>query len=86
MPLISRFYGIRIYLRLNDHDPPHFHASYQGEWASIRIENGALIEGRLPPRARRLVVTWARRNVDKLLANWERVRSGLRPERIPPLE
>ncbi|NOT77537.1 MAG: DUF4160 domain-containing protein [Bacteriovoracaceae bacterium] len=28
MPCISSFYGIRIYLYPNDHNPPHFHIKY----------------------------------------------------------
>lgn len=29
MPEISRFYGIIIYMYLQDHNPPHFHARYE---------------------------------------------------------
>lgn len=86
MPVISRFYGISIYLRFNDHAPPHFHARYQGRWASFRIRDATVIEGKLPPTAMRFVADWARKNVGKLLANWDRARNGLRPEPIPPLE
>lgn len=28
MPEISLFYGIRITMDWNDHNPPHFHAQY----------------------------------------------------------
>ena len=30
MPEISRFYGIRIFMFFREHNPPHFHAKYQG--------------------------------------------------------
>ena len=30
MPEISRFYGIIIRMYFVDHNPPHFHAEYQG--------------------------------------------------------
>lgn len=29
MPVISRFFGVVIYMYWRDHVPPHFHARYQ---------------------------------------------------------
>ena len=29
MPEISRFYGIAITMNFREHNPPHFHATYQ---------------------------------------------------------
>lgn len=37
MPEISRFYGIRIIMYPNDHQPPHFHAIYAEDQAVIGI-------------------------------------------------
>ena len=45
MPQISQFYGIVIAMFFNDHVPPHFHASYGGDEATINIETGAIIDG-----------------------------------------
>ena len=42
MPEISKFYGIVIYMYINDHNPPHFHAVYQGYKATITIQDGEL--------------------------------------------
>ena len=28
MPELCRFYGVRIKMYYDDHDPPHFHAEY----------------------------------------------------------
>jgi len=28
MPEVSRFLGIVVYLNINEHNPPHFHAKY----------------------------------------------------------
>jgi hypothetical protein len=39
----------------NDHDPPHFHVRYQQFRARVRIEDGQIIDGQLPPTAMRLV-------------------------------
>ena len=39
MPELSRFYGIVVRMYFNDHDPPHFHATYSGASARIEIES-----------------------------------------------
>ena len=52
MPTISWFYGIAIQMSYNDHNPPHFHARYGRAKALIRIADGQLIAGELPPTAR----------------------------------
>ncbi|MDX1621000.1 MAG: aspartate carbamoyltransferase catalytic subunit, partial [Nitriliruptorales bacterium] len=36
---LSEFFGISIYMYWGDHGPPHFHARYGGEKASISIED-----------------------------------------------
>ncbi len=41
MPEISRFYGIIIYMYINDHNPPHFHARYNEFEATISINDFA---------------------------------------------
>ncbi|MGZ9003958.1 MAG: DUF4160 domain-containing protein [Burkholderiales bacterium] len=58
MPELSRFSGIIIAMYYNDHAPPHFHAKYGGDEATIRIDNGDVIEGSLSTRAKRLVEEW----------------------------
>jgi len=37
MPGISEFYGIVIWMYVREHPPPHFHAWYSGDVASISI-------------------------------------------------
>ncbi len=86
MPEISRFFGIVIRMYFNDHDPPHFHASYAGAEAQIRIAPLGLLNGALPPRALALVVEWASVHERRLLDNWRRLHSDQPPERIAPLE
>lgn len=50
MPAISMFYGIIIKMYNNgEHNPPHFHASYQGYYATFNFD-GELIEGDMPKR------------------------------------
>jgi hypothetical protein len=44
MPEISQFFNIHIIINYrNEHNPPHFHASYQDEEITVDIEIGLLI-------------------------------------------
>lgn len=56
MPEISRFFGIIITMFFGDHNPPHFHARYGDNDAVICIQDFAVMEGHLPPRALGLVI------------------------------
>ena len=38
MPEISKFYGIIIYMYIDDHNPPHFHVWYDDYQAEITIK------------------------------------------------
>lgn len=59
MPEICRFYGIVIAMFYRDHQPPHFHARYQGAKTAIEIDSLQIIEGWLPTTAEALVMEWA---------------------------
>lgn len=72
MPIISLFFGIVIRMFFDDHPPPHFHASYQGFEALIRIEDGEVMQGSLPNKARRIVRQWALDHREALSVNWQR--------------
>jgi len=85
MPTISWFYGIAIRMFVVDH-PPHFHAAYGEFEATVSIETGEVLEGRLPRRAARMVSEWAALHRAELLANWEIARRGDQPERIAGLD
>jgi hypothetical protein len=39
MPLVSRFFGISIYMYFDDHNPPHFHAIYN-EYEALMLYLG----------------------------------------------
>jgi len=71
MPTIAWFYGIAIQMYYNDHNPPHFHARYGGAKAILRISDGEIIAGRLPPTAARLLKEWAVARRQELEHNWE---------------
>ncbi|PZO76484.1 MAG: DUF4160 domain-containing protein [Sphingomonas taxi] len=72
MPVISLFFGIVIRMYFDDHPPPHFHASYQGFEALVRIMDGKIIRGSLPRKAERIVQQWALDHTPELMANWQR--------------
>lgn len=59
MPEVSRFFGISIIFYYNDHAPPHFHASYEGDKAVFDIRTLQMTEGWISNRAQGLVIEWA---------------------------
>ena len=73
MPTLSLFYGIRVSMNYNEHQPPHFHVEYQDDEASINILTGE-ITGRMPRRALNLIWAWLDEHQPELLENWERAR------------
>ncbi len=58
--------------RREDHPPPHFHAIYGESLGLVAIETLEMVEGDLPPRAKKLVTEWAMMNQSELLRMWER--------------
>lgn len=88
VPRISTFYGITIWMyhdETHHRGRPHFHARYGDDEASVDIESLTLIAGTLPPRARRLVVEWARSHRKELRQNWDRARAHQPLRLIEPL-
>lgn len=85
MPEISRFLGIVICMYYNEHGAPHFHASYGGANARIRIEPPGLLSGTLPPRVLAILVEWGSLHQAELLENWSRLREHKDPFPIAPL-
>ena len=85
MPRISFFYGISIYMYYRDHSPPHCHAIYGNDEATIDIRTGELMDGKLPRRALSIVCEWTTLHRDVLLRNWELARSSEPLLQIDPL-
>ena len=86
MPELCRFYGIVIRMYFGDHGPPHFHALYGEQEALVEIDSLAVLQGRLSPRAKSLVLEWASLHQTELRAAWKRA-SRLEPlGKIAPLE
>ena len=86
MPIISKFFGILIRMFYDDHNPPHFHAEYQGTKAVFDF-NGNIIKGKLSSRtAIKLVREWIDLHVDELKTDWELARLGKEIKSIKPLD
>ncbi|HKL34134.1 MAG TPA: DUF4160 domain-containing protein [Tangfeifania sp.] len=86
MPEISRFYGIIIRMYFQDHNPPHFHAEYQGMKAEYSIETLEVLAGKIPGRAHSMVLEWASIHRNDLLNNWERAKEPSQLKKIQPLK
>jgi len=82
MPVISRFFGIFITMRHNDHLPAHFHAEYQGFEAMVTIDNGEIREGALPRAAAKIVKEWALLHEPELQGNWQKAQNLMPLEMI----
>ena len=65
MPLISEFFGIKIYMHWADHLPMHFHAQYGSTQAIISIEQVAVIKGILPAKQLKLGVKYTNKSLLK---------------------
>ena len=85
MPEICLFYGIRITMNWNEHNPPHFHAEYAGHNATVLILESVISRGFMPNRQLKLILAWCEIHRDELMQNWELSRLGKPLNDIKPL-
>jgi hypothetical protein len=85
MPVISRFFGIVIFMNWRDHAPPHFHARYGDDEIVVEIEDGN-VTGTMTRRALAMVEEWRQMHLVELLADWRLAEQRRALNRIPPLE
>ena len=71
-------------MRFKDHNPPHFHATYQ-EHNGMFDFDGNLLEGEMPQKQIKLIAAWCELHRDDLEANWELSRENGELFRIEPL-
>jgi hypothetical protein len=86
MPTIAYLLGISVRMFFNDHEPPHIHVRYQGFRARVRIEDGSVIDGRLPLPAARILREWIGLRRASLMHNWRLARLEQPLEQVPGLE
>ncbi len=70
MLIISRFFGIVIYMYWKDHAPPHFHAKYGDDEIVVEIRTGN-VSGNMSNRAIKLIQEWRELHKDELLKDWK---------------
>jgi len=85
MPIISRFFGIVIYIYWKDHSPPHFHAKYGDDEIVAEIRTGKVI-GNMSNRAIKLIQEWRELHKDELLKDWKLAEQKKALFAINPLE
>ena len=86
MPYVSMFFGIIIRMFHKEHNPPHFHADYQGQRGMFNFD-GEMIKGNITSkRAKKLIKEWALLHQNELKQNWEKATQGKQIDRIAPLD
>jgi hypothetical protein len=85
MPYVSMFFGIFIRMFYSEHNPPHFHAEYQGSEGIFNFE-GEMLQGNIKSiTALKLIKEWAvLRNVE-LQENWKNITEKAAINKIEPL-
>ena len=85
MPIISKFFGIVIYMYWKDHAPPHFHAKYGDDEIVVEIRTGN-VSGNMSNRAIKLIQEWRKLHKDDLLKDWKLAEHKKALFAINPLE
>lgn len=69
-----------------EHNPPHFHAEYQGQTGVFDFD-GKMLDGNMKSkRAKKLIREWARLRRNELIKNWDRAVKKEEILKIDPLE
>ena len=84
MPEISRFYEIAITMNFREHNPPHFHATYQDYEISVDIKTG-LVNGKMSKRALKMIFEWLDLYKDELMEDWNLAQDRKTLLKISPL-
>lgn len=85
MPIISRFFGILIYIYWREHEPAHFHAKYGSDDIIVEIETGK-VTGKISKRALSMIQEWRKIHKEELMNDWELAKQKKSLAKIEPLE
>jgi len=86
VPYVSMFFGIIIRMFFSEHNPPHFHAEYQGTEGTFNFE-GKMLQGNIKSDiALRLIKKWAVLRKDALEENWKNISEKVGINKIEPLQ
>ena len=86
LPEICWFLGIKIEVHWKDHPPPHVHASFGKDKAALRIDNGEVIAGSLPPKILSQVRDWLKERNGEVMAAWDNAAQMQAPSKVLPPE
>ena len=86
MPVVSEFFGIKIFMYWDEHLPEHFHAEYGSHRCVVSIRDAVSINGVLPAKQLKLVLAWCEIHKDRRLENWENARQHKEITKIEPLK
>ena len=82
---VSMFFGIIIRMFFSEHNPPHFHAEYQGTEGIFSFE-GKMLQGNIKSAiALRLIKEWAVLRKPELEENWKNISEKVGINKIEPL-
>ena len=85
MLFVSMFFGIIIRMFFSEHNPPHFHAEYQGTEGIFNFE-GEMLRGNIKSAtALRLIREWAILRNAELNENWRNISEKVSINKIEPL-
>ncbi len=70
-PVIAKINGIKIKMYYKDHNPPHVHAEYGAYDVLIVISDGSILEGDLPGKQFKIVLSYIMSNRDFLYKKWK---------------
>jgi len=79
------FFGIIIRMFFSEHNPPHFHAEYQGTEGIFNFD-GHMLQGNIKSgNALRLIKEWAILRKTELEENWKNISEQTNINKIEPL-
>jgi len=79
------FFGIIIRMFYSEHNPPHFHAEYQGSEGIFNFE-GDMLQGNIKSNtALKLIKEWAVLRNAELEENWKNITDKAAINKIEPL-
>ncbi len=85
MPFVSMFFGIIVRMFFSEHNPPHFHAEYQGAEGIFNFD-GEMLQGNIKSTtALRLIKEWAMLRNEELNENWKNISDKVGINKIEPL-
>jgi len=70
MPRIAFFFGISIYMYLDDHGIPHCHAIYGDDAGAYSIEDAQRMAGLMPPQQEKKIREFILVNQKDLIEKW----------------